>query len=354
MKLNEKIREHRKKVGLTQEQVANHLGVSTPAVNKWESGATFPDITLLAPLARLLKIDLNTLFAFHRSLSKEEVGNFCNEIYEIVQTKGFPAAFSAASAKLQEYPDCDLLRYSLALLMDGAISFSSSSFENREKYESQFMNWYEQAAASRDEEIREAALSILVNKYLACGKTEKAEELLAFLPDKRAIDKQMLKINMLSAQENYREAAVLAEMKILGDVATLQGYFIKLVQLDLLLNETDAAACAADAWQKIASALDFLEYNRYVCSLQIAVSAKDIPGSIKLMKAMLKAASTPLKVPPALRHLPEKTPEDDFGSRVSEMLLHQFETDKEFAFLLSHPEFQELIARYKKELPLKR
>lgn len=40
MKLNEQIREHRKKVGLTQEQVANYLGVSTPAVNKWENGVS--------------------------------------------------------------------------------------------------------------------------------------------------------------------------------------------------------------------------------------------------------------------------------------------------------------------------
>ena len=40
MKLNEQIRVHRKKAGLTQEQVANYLGVSTPAVNKWESGVS--------------------------------------------------------------------------------------------------------------------------------------------------------------------------------------------------------------------------------------------------------------------------------------------------------------------------
>lgn len=40
MKLNEQIREHRKKLGLTQEQIADSLGVSTPAVNKWESGVS--------------------------------------------------------------------------------------------------------------------------------------------------------------------------------------------------------------------------------------------------------------------------------------------------------------------------
>lgn len=38
MKINEIIRQKRLEKGLTQEQVANYLGVSTPAVNKWEKG----------------------------------------------------------------------------------------------------------------------------------------------------------------------------------------------------------------------------------------------------------------------------------------------------------------------------
>lgn len=59
MKINQIIREKRKELSLTQEQIAELLGVSTPAVNKWEKGSTYPDITLLPALARLLKIDLN-------------------------------------------------------------------------------------------------------------------------------------------------------------------------------------------------------------------------------------------------------------------------------------------------------
>ena len=46
---------------MTQEQVADYLGVSTPAVNKWEKGGCYLDITLLPALARLLKVDLNRL-----------------------------------------------------------------------------------------------------------------------------------------------------------------------------------------------------------------------------------------------------------------------------------------------------
>ena len=63
MKINEVIRQRRKELGLTQERVAELLGVSAPAVNKWENGNSYPDITLLPPLARLLKTDLNTLLS---------------------------------------------------------------------------------------------------------------------------------------------------------------------------------------------------------------------------------------------------------------------------------------------------
>ena len=43
MKINQIIKEKRKQLGLTQENVAEYLGVSTPAVSKWENGTTYPD-----------------------------------------------------------------------------------------------------------------------------------------------------------------------------------------------------------------------------------------------------------------------------------------------------------------------
>ena len=47
MTVAEVIRKKRKEQGLTQEQVAQRLGVSAPAVNKWERGSSYPDITIL-------------------------------------------------------------------------------------------------------------------------------------------------------------------------------------------------------------------------------------------------------------------------------------------------------------------
>ena len=37
---------------------------------------TYPDISLLPALARLLKIDMNELFSFHEELTEKEIGQF--------------------------------------------------------------------------------------------------------------------------------------------------------------------------------------------------------------------------------------------------------------------------------------
>ncbi len=53
MQIGEKIKNYRKTAGLTQEQVADYLDVSTPAVNKWEKGASDPSTSNLLTLAKL-------------------------------------------------------------------------------------------------------------------------------------------------------------------------------------------------------------------------------------------------------------------------------------------------------------
>ena len=40
MKIHENIRKKRKEKGMTQEELASYLGISTPAVNKWEKGVS--------------------------------------------------------------------------------------------------------------------------------------------------------------------------------------------------------------------------------------------------------------------------------------------------------------------------
>ncbi len=67
--LGKRIMQHRKRLGMTQEQLAERVGVSAQAVSKWENDLSCPDITLLPQLAEIFGISVDEL------LGKEPSGS---------------------------------------------------------------------------------------------------------------------------------------------------------------------------------------------------------------------------------------------------------------------------------------
>ena len=62
MELGKKVRQLRFKAGLTQEQLAERLGVAPQSVSKWENSVAMPDITMLPSLAEIFGISIDDLF----------------------------------------------------------------------------------------------------------------------------------------------------------------------------------------------------------------------------------------------------------------------------------------------------
>ena len=69
MTLGEKIREARRKCGLSQEQLAEKMSVSRSAIAKWETDKGLPDVGNLKVLARILNVSVDHL------LDEAEVGD---------------------------------------------------------------------------------------------------------------------------------------------------------------------------------------------------------------------------------------------------------------------------------------
>lgn len=68
------IAQRRKALGLTQKQLAERLLISDKAVSKWEVGASYPEVTLLPPLAQILGLTVDELLegAVHESAPPAE------------------------------------------------------------------------------------------------------------------------------------------------------------------------------------------------------------------------------------------------------------------------------------------
>ena len=62
MDLGNKIKLLRQKIGATQEQLGERIGVSAQSISKWETGVTMPDITLLPILSSELGVTIDELF----------------------------------------------------------------------------------------------------------------------------------------------------------------------------------------------------------------------------------------------------------------------------------------------------
>ena len=67
------ITELRKEKGLTQKQLADALNVTDKAVSKWERGLSFPDISMLEPIAQTLDISIMEILAGEKSAEDETI-----------------------------------------------------------------------------------------------------------------------------------------------------------------------------------------------------------------------------------------------------------------------------------------
>lgn len=82
LKLGENLKKFRLQRELTQEQLADILGVSAQAVSRWENGTTYPDITLLPVIASYFEITLDELMGMDSVKSEEQLKELLGQFKE--------------------------------------------------------------------------------------------------------------------------------------------------------------------------------------------------------------------------------------------------------------------------------
>lgn len=155
--------------------MANRLGVTTPAVNKWENSNSKPDIELLAPIARLLDISLDTLLSFHEKLSDTEIEEIIRKMDRMFSEEGYEKTYEWALRLIKEYPNCNMLIWQTAVMLDARRITDKCT--NQEKYDKQINAWYELALHDENEEIQHHAADSLFGFYLRKKDYTKAENI---------------------------------------------------------------------------------------------------------------------------------------------------------------------------------
>ena len=89
MNIGNNIKQLRQKKNLTQDQVAEKLGISYQAVSKWENNANTPDISLLPQIANLFDVSIDALFS-ENITDYSDLNHYMkdDDVIRIVQMRG--------------------------------------------------------------------------------------------------------------------------------------------------------------------------------------------------------------------------------------------------------------------------
>ena len=347
MKINEIIRERRNAQGLTQEQVADYLGVSTPAVSKWEKGNCYPDIMLLSPLARLLKVDLNTLLSFNEELTEKEIINFVNELSEVVYKEGFDIGFKKAMDKIHEYPTCHKLILNVAIILQGANLMWNK--DNKKEYEISIDNLFEKVINSEDFEVRNQAISMTMYRYLDRKEYDKAQSCIDKLPNVN-YNKEILQGSLYRRMGEFDRASQIFERKVLSDTNSIFSSLLSMMEIALEEGRNDDAKYFAEILEKTTELYDLWEYNSYVAYFQLYTKQRDARNSIDVLKKMLPAMNKKWDMSKSklYKHVNANNNDGEMNKKFLSTFIDGLKNDEsdEFSFLKDDKEFLDLLKQY--------
>lgn len=114
--INRILLKKREEKGITQDVLANFIGVSKASISKWETGKAYPDITFLPKLAAFYNVTIDELIGYTPQLSKEEIKKQYHELAAQFSRQDFDIVYERCQQVIQNYYSCSPLLLQMAVL----------------------------------------------------------------------------------------------------------------------------------------------------------------------------------------------------------------------------------------------
>lgn len=171
LRLGEKIKSLRKEKGISQEVLAQYLGVTFQAVSKWENGAALPDVALIPAIALFFGVSTDQLFDINLMEVEKQIDQICDEAVAHRETD--PAKCEQILRDgLKKFPGNDILLNNLLYVMRAP--------ERREEVITLCKSLIE---GTKDDAVKYDACRILAETYKAMGEYELAKAALEQIPE---------------------------------------------------------------------------------------------------------------------------------------------------------------------------
>lgn len=183
IKIGKKISEKRKEKGITQEDLANYLGVSKPAVSKWESGQSYPDILLLPVMAAYFNISVDELIGYEPQMTKEDIRKLYHRIAGEFSSQPFDQVYEECMQYVKKYFSCWQLQVSIGLLLINHAPLAKEQEKINEVIKKAMQLFENVAKSSEDVILVKEAIQLQAFCYLYLNRPSEAIDLLVNIKD---------------------------------------------------------------------------------------------------------------------------------------------------------------------------
>ncbi len=252
MTIGEKIKELRKKNNLTQEKLANYLCVSYQAVSKWECGLSSPDLSLIGPLTKLLRVSADELLGLTNDSTEAYREELENQYQGTWKTGNLAERYVISRTAVSEYPG--EMKYLNWLAWCEAMH--SFDFKDDNEYIAEQEKAIEHFATvienTTDERIKASSVQGIVQYLCIRGRRDEAKKYAELYPENLSVSKDRVLLDCLQGKEK-----VIHSQKMLDSMLT-----------DILNHVGNYDMLACEAQEQILNALipdkNYFYYNCFL------------------------------------------------------------------------------------------
>ncbi len=199
MSIGTTIKKLRRERDMTQEQLAEYLGITANSVSQWECDRTAPDISVLPALANIFEVTTDSLLGVDVTKKTKKIDSFIAEAWEKCSSGDKEAALLRAKEGLKEFPN------SFKLMLAAATFLFQRAFQQDCTDDEQISFCTEAAAyidsiisSCMDMDTRAKAIELACSVFPKVGRYDEAVSLADTFP---TVTKDELYLNLYSGEK---------------------------------------------------------------------------------------------------------------------------------------------------------
>ena len=213
---------------LTQEQLADFIGVTKASVSKWENAQSMPDILLLPQLASFFGVSIDELIGYKAQMSKEQIRCCYAELSKDFVNLPFHKVLEKIRSLAHKYYSCYPLLLQLCVLYWNHFMLAETEME-RKKLLQEAIIWADHILENcNDVGVCNEAVVLKAGIYIQLGMAREAIDLLEPITELNRIQSGMILVQAyqitgeMEKARNYTQAEqYLSLVSIIGDAILL-------------------------------------------------------------------------------------------------------------------------------------